>query len=278
MKMFDHTVATTSGNAAALTRSMPSGTGITCGAGTTTFSAYPPPASSAQHSSPTDQSVDLGADRGDPAGHLEPDRAGRARRRWVEALPLQQVGAVHTRGDDVDHDLVHGRCRIRDLSDRQNLDTTGTLTNDSSHVSHRTGDHPSRSAHVSTSSPAPGRLRPDEVQVGDESPYRLVAGIPESLERLRPVSSAGTPLRATGHVRHCRAGRLPSWSFEAVDQLGDVSCRHPGQVAAQHHHDRRTPFVQPRSQPCHRPTPRRILLGPLHLAVRRPLRPDDHRR
>ena len=55
MNTFDHTVATTSGSAAALTRSSPSGTGITCGAGTATFSAYPPPASSAQHSSPTDQ-------------------------------------------------------------------------------------------------------------------------------------------------------------------------------------------------------------------------------
>ncbi len=55
MKTFDQTVQTTSGSAAARFRSMPSGTGSSCPAGTATFSAYPPPASSAHTSSPTDQ-------------------------------------------------------------------------------------------------------------------------------------------------------------------------------------------------------------------------------
>ena len=36
MKTFDHTVQATSGSAAAVTRSTPSGTGITCPAGTHT--------------------------------------------------------------------------------------------------------------------------------------------------------------------------------------------------------------------------------------------------
>lgn len=53
MKTLDHTVQDTSGSAAALSRSTPSGTGSSCPAGTTTFSAYPPPASSAHTSSPT---------------------------------------------------------------------------------------------------------------------------------------------------------------------------------------------------------------------------------
>ena len=55
MNTLDHTVQATSGRAAAVTRSTPCGTGITCPAGTATFSAYPPPASRAQTWSPTDQ-------------------------------------------------------------------------------------------------------------------------------------------------------------------------------------------------------------------------------
>jgi hypothetical protein len=55
MKTFDHTVHATSGSAAAVTRSIPAGTGISCPAGTATCSAYPPPASSAHTSSPTAQ-------------------------------------------------------------------------------------------------------------------------------------------------------------------------------------------------------------------------------
>ena len=53
MKTFDQTVQATSGSAAASTSVTPVGTGITWPAGTTTRSAYPPPASRAQHSSPT---------------------------------------------------------------------------------------------------------------------------------------------------------------------------------------------------------------------------------
>ena len=57
MKTFDQTVQATSGSAAAVTRSTPSGTGISWPAGTATRSAYPPPASSAHTSSPTAQRV-----------------------------------------------------------------------------------------------------------------------------------------------------------------------------------------------------------------------------
>ncbi len=53
MNTLDQTVQTTSGRLAACCSETPAGTGITCPAGQTTRSAYPPPASSAQHSSPT---------------------------------------------------------------------------------------------------------------------------------------------------------------------------------------------------------------------------------
>ena len=54
---FDQTVHATSGSPPAVTASTPSGSGRTWAAGTATFSAYPPPASSAHTSSPTDQPV-----------------------------------------------------------------------------------------------------------------------------------------------------------------------------------------------------------------------------
>ncbi len=57
MKTLDHTVQATSGSAAASTRPTPSGTGSSCPAGTATCSAYPPPVSRAQTSSPTDHPV-----------------------------------------------------------------------------------------------------------------------------------------------------------------------------------------------------------------------------
>src|SRR3712207_8971234 len=54
-KTLDQTVQVTSGSAAAVASSTPAGRGSSCPAGTATRSAYPPPASSAQTSSPTDQ-------------------------------------------------------------------------------------------------------------------------------------------------------------------------------------------------------------------------------
>lgn len=53
MKTLDQTVQTTSGRAAAVFRPTPAGTGSSWPAGTATFSAYPPPDSRAQTSSPT---------------------------------------------------------------------------------------------------------------------------------------------------------------------------------------------------------------------------------
>ena len=55
MKTLDHTVHATSGSAAASTSETPAGTGISWPTGTATRAAYPPPVSSAQTSSPTDQ-------------------------------------------------------------------------------------------------------------------------------------------------------------------------------------------------------------------------------
>src|SRR5690606_21353154 len=53
MYRFSQAVANTSGKAAASRRPSPWGTGKTCNSDTTTCSAYPPPASNAQTSSPT---------------------------------------------------------------------------------------------------------------------------------------------------------------------------------------------------------------------------------
>ena len=57
MNTFDQTVHATSGSAAASRGRRRSGTGSSWPAGTATRSAYPPPASSAQTSSPTCQPV-----------------------------------------------------------------------------------------------------------------------------------------------------------------------------------------------------------------------------
>ena len=62
MKMFDQTVQATSGRAAASSRLTPAGTGSSWPAGTVTFSAYPPPVSRAQTSSPDGPAVDAVAE------------------------------------------------------------------------------------------------------------------------------------------------------------------------------------------------------------------------
>ena len=125
MKTLDHTVAATSGRQAASTRETPPGTGMTWPTGTATRSAYPPPASSAHTSSPTDQPGDALAELGDAAAALEADRVGGAGRRRVEALPLQGVGAVDRRGDDLDEDLAGAGARGVDLADGQDLGAAG---------------------------------------------------------------------------------------------------------------------------------------------------------
>lgn len=77
MNTFDQTVETTSGRAAAVTRSTPAGTGSSWPAGTATRCAYPPPASSAHTSSPTDQ-----PDTPGPIAEIRPEHS---RPGWGEA-------------------------------------------------------------------------------------------------------------------------------------------------------------------------------------------------
>ena len=136
MKTFDHTVQATSGSAAAVTRSTPAGTGITWPAGTTTRSAYPPPASSAHTSSPTAQPVTPVAERRDGAAALHPDDLGGAGRRRVEALPLQQVGAVDRGGGDRERDLARARLGVGQLGDGQDVGATGPGGDDGAHAGH----------------------------------------------------------------------------------------------------------------------------------------------
>ena len=83
----------------------PVGHGQHLRAGTTTFSAYPPPASSAHTSSPTDQPVTPSPSARPPRA-LQTDDLRRPGRRRVVALALHQVGAVHRGGRDVDQHLA----------------------------------------------------------------------------------------------------------------------------------------------------------------------------
>jgi hypothetical protein len=132
MKTVDQTVHATSGKPAASARDTPSGTGSSCPAGTTTFSAYPPPLSSAQTCSATTAARNfswpatggrgaagplhlvadgppwwgVGAEREDGAGALEPRVRGGAGGRRVAAVALERVGAVDARGDHLEEDLA----------------------------------------------------------------------------------------------------------------------------------------------------------------------------
>src|SRR5690606_9272490 len=65
--------------------------------------------------------LDTLAERGDPAGALEPDDVRRAGRRRVVALPLQQVGAVDRARHHVDDDLARARDGVRDLGPLQHF-------------------------------------------------------------------------------------------------------------------------------------------------------------
>jgi hypothetical protein len=132
MNTVDQTVEATSGNPAASLSETPSGIGSSCPAGTTTFSAYPPPLSRAQtckrkpsHNStrPTRRKQahavdsrrhlvsdgpprgDVGAEREDGAGALEPRVRGRAGGRRVAAHPLDRVRAIDARGGDLEEHL-----------------------------------------------------------------------------------------------------------------------------------------------------------------------------
>ena len=139
MNTFDQTVHATSGRAAAVTRSTPSGTGITWPAGTATRSAYRRrPAARTPGRRPASRSTPSPTRR-DGAAALQAEDLGGAGRRRVVALALQEVGPVDRGGGDVDQRPRRDPARGRAPRRRQDLGTTGGRSaTTASRVSRRT--------------------------------------------------------------------------------------------------------------------------------------------
>ena len=68
-----------------------------------------------------------GADCGDFASDFHPDDLRRARRRRIEALPLEQVGAIDARSADANQDFVGLDRRLGHLADFQRVFIAGFL-------------------------------------------------------------------------------------------------------------------------------------------------------
>ena len=113
MKTLDHTVHATSGSAGRLDEGdagrhrhhLPDRHGHARG--------VPATGEQGAHLVADRPALDALAELGDPAAALEADDVGGAGRRRVEALPLQGVGPVDRRGDDVDQHLAGGRASGR---------------------------------------------------------------------------------------------------------------------------------------------------------------------
>src|SRR5699024_3818121 len=99
----DQTVHATSGRVAASCRETPDGTGMTCPAGTTTFSAYPPPARRAQTSSPTawpstpSPTEAIRPEHSSPSTSDAPGGGGYRPRDWSRSARLTAVAATSIR-------------------------------------------------------------------------------------------------------------------------------------------------------------------------------------
>ena len=68
------------------------------------------------------------ADLADDAAALQAEDVAGALRRRVEALPLQEVGAVHRRRRDVDDHLARAAHRVGHLAPAEHLGTAGLAT------------------------------------------------------------------------------------------------------------------------------------------------------
>ena len=80
--------------------------------------------------------VDVGSERGDAAGALETGVRRRARRRGVVPLPLQDIGAVDGRGDDVDQHLARSGSDVVDVLPLQHVGPAGFGDHDRLHAHH----------------------------------------------------------------------------------------------------------------------------------------------
>ena len=133
MKTFDQTVQVTSGSAAACVRSMPSGTGSSWPAGTATFSRVSAAREQRAHLVADGPAGDTGAELGDPAGALQAGVGGGAGRRVVEALALEEVGAVDRARRHLDEHFALAGHRVGDLVPHQRLGSTGFGNRDRMH-------------------------------------------------------------------------------------------------------------------------------------------------
>src|SRR5690606_19338635 len=77
------------------------------------------------------------ADGRDDAGALQPEHLGRAGRRRIVALALQEVGAVDAGGGDLDDDLAGSGLGRGDVGDDEALGSSGLFHDHGSHGSHR---------------------------------------------------------------------------------------------------------------------------------------------
>ena len=103
----------------------PRGTGRHCGAGATKYSAYPPPATSAQIGLPGGPPGDAVADTVNGTGDFEPQNVGGSRRRRIPAAALQHVGTIDARGRHLDQDFARNRLRLRTLDRHEHVGFTG---------------------------------------------------------------------------------------------------------------------------------------------------------
>ena len=134
MNTFDHTVHATSGSAAAATRSTPSGTGISCPAGTATWVGVRTRGQQRAGRVADRPAVDVGAERRDGSAALHAENGGRPRRRRVVALPLQQVGAVERRPRPRASSTSPGAgLGVGEVANDEDLGATGPLSENSTH-------------------------------------------------------------------------------------------------------------------------------------------------
>ena len=74
------------------------------------------------------------ADRVDDAGALQAEQLGHPRRRWVVALALQQIGAIHPNRNRPDTHLIGARLRGRHLGPAHFLGSTESFKGDREHA------------------------------------------------------------------------------------------------------------------------------------------------
>ncbi|GAA3054693.1 hypothetical protein GCM10020000_41060 [Streptomyces olivoverticillatus] len=134
MKTFDQTVAVTSGSAAAERTSRPSRYGQQLARRHADLLRVSAARQQRAHLVADGPAAHPRPDRRDAAGALQARVGGGAGRRVVEALPLEQVGAVDGAGHDLDQDLSRSGRGVGDLRPHQGLGSAGYGNGDRMHA------------------------------------------------------------------------------------------------------------------------------------------------